>query len=281
MSARLPSMRGRTVLVTGAGSGIGRATLLRFAEAGATVIAADINTEAAERAAGLAEHFGGRALAYSVDVGDAESMQTLADASARDTDGVDVMINNAGIGVSGAFLQTQDADWEQILNVNLWSVVRGTRLFAQQMVERGNGGHIVNLASMAAYTPLPDMSAYATTKAAVRMLSDCVRMELQPHGIRVSCICPGVVDTPITTSTQFVGVDAAEQERRRQLAKRVYQRRNLKPEAVAVAIMDAVARGRDEVVVGTEAAAARWMNRLAPGTLRRLAGASGRGVFDR
>lgn len=264
------TLTGMTVVVTGAGSGIGRETLLRFAEAGANVAAADINFEAAERSVMLAGHFGNLAKAYETDVGNASSMRSLAGNVQKDFGVADVVINNAGIGLSGPFLSTTDEDWERVLNVNLWSVIRGSRLFAQHMVTAGMPGHIVNVASMAAFTPMRDMSAYATSKAAVQMLSDCMRTEFVDYGIHVSCICPGMVDTAITTSTRFVGVDGSEQQRKREAVKQLYQRRNLKPKAVAEAIYKAVANRQEEVLVGTEAHASRWLNRIAPAAARRL-----------
>jgi NAD(P)-dependent dehydrogenase (short-subunit alcohol dehydrogenase family) len=115
------------------------------------------------------------------------------------------------------------------------------------------------------------LSAYATTKAAVAMLSDCLRAELADQGIRVTSVCPGVIDTPITGSTRFVGVAEEEQARRRDSARRFYGRRNLKPKAVASAILRALDNGQPEVLVGSEAHGARLLSRLSPALSRRLA----------
>lgn len=262
---------GQLVLVTGAGSGIGRETLLQFAELGADVVAVDIDAEAAERSAGLARLLDANAYAYAVDVGDAEAMAGLAAQVHESIGVVDVLVNNAGIGMAGSFLDTDVADWERVLRVNLWGVIHGSRLFARQMVERGAGGTIVNVASGLAYTPTRSLPAYATSKAAVRMLSDCLRAELHDAGLRVVSVCPGIVDTGITESTRFVGTDSGEEQRLRDSAKALYQRRNLKPAAVARAIVAAVRGGRDEVPVGAEAHAGRWLSRAAPSLMRRLA----------
>ena len=183
----------------------------------------------------------------------------------------DVVINNAGIGLSGRMLDTSTADWDQLLRVNLWSVILGSKLFALQMLAAGKAGHIVNVASAAAFTPTRALPAYATTKAAVLMLTDCLRAELADQRIRVTSVCPGLIDAAITRNSRFVGVSAEEQDRQRARAKKLYARRNLKPSAVAAAILDAVRTGKSEVLVGAEAHATRLLGRFLPGLSRRLA----------
>lgn len=264
-------MSGKLVVVTGAGAGIGRQTLLAFAEQGASVVAADIDTAAAERSAELARLLGVESWARTVDVGSSEQMEALAHWVDSELGAPDIVVNNAGIGLSGGMLDTSVADWDRLLRVNLWSVILGSKLFAAQMIAAGKRGHIVNVASAAAFSPNRALPAYATTKAAVLMLSDCLRGELADRHIRVVSVCPGLVDTGITTSTRFVGVSDEEQEKRRSRARRLYGRRNLKPEAVAHAILDAVTRNRSEVLVGAEAHAFRFVSRFLPGLSRRLA----------
>jgi NAD(P)-dependent dehydrogenase (short-subunit alcohol dehydrogenase family) len=198
-------------------------------------------------------------------------MEKLA-ARTADQHGVpDVVVNNAGIGLAGSFLDTTPEDWKQVLDVNLWGVIHGCRLFGRQMVERGQGGHIVNTASAAAFQPSRALPAYSTSKAAVLMLSECLRAELAPHGIGVSAICPGLVNTPITGSARHAGVDEDEQERRRTSAARLYRLRNYPPEKVARAVLRAVQRDTAVVPVTPEARGARLLSRLSPGALRALA----------
>ncbi|MEV6005711.1 SDR family oxidoreductase [Streptomyces sp. NPDC051976] len=263
---------GQLVLVTGAASGIGRATAFAFAEAGARVIAVDRDTEGAARTAELSRLIGAPdAWPETVDVSDGEAMEKLA-ARTADTHGVpDVVVNNAGIGLAGAFLDTTPEDWKQVLDVNLWGVIHGCRLFGRQMVERGQGGHIVNTASAAAFQPSRALPAYSTSKAAVLMLSECLRAELAPHGIGVSAICPGIVNTPITGSARFAGVSEEEQDRRRARSARLYGLRNYPPEKVARAILHAVQRNTAVVPVTPEARGARLLSRLSPGALRAFA----------
>lgn len=263
---------GQLVLVTGAGSGIGRATAFAFAEAGARVVAVDRDAESAARTAELSRLVGApEAWAETVDVSDEQAMEKLAAKVAAEYGVVDVLVNNAGIGLSGSFLDTTAEDWRKVLDVNLWGVIHGCRLFGRQMAERGQGGHIVNTASAAAFQPSRALPAYSTSKAAVLMLSECLRAELAGRGIGVTAICPGIVNTGITSTARFAGVDAEEEKRRQKRSARLYGLRNYPPEKVADAILRAVVRDDAVVAVTPEARGARLLSRLMPGALRALA----------
>lgn len=263
---------GQLVLVTGAASGIGRATAFAFAEAGARVVAVDRDAEGAARTADMARLVGApEAWGECVDVSDEQAMEKLAEKVAAEYGIVDVLVNNAGIGLSGAFLDTSAEDWKKVLDVNLWGVIHGCRIFGKQMAERGQGGHIVNTASAAAYLPSRTLPAYSTSKAAVLMLSECLRAELASKSIGVSAICPGIVNTNITATSRFAGVDEAEEKRRQERSSRLYGLRNFPPEKVADAILRAVVRNEAVVPVTPESKGALWMSRFAPRTLRRLA----------
>ncbi|MFF4256415.1 SDR family oxidoreductase [Streptomyces sp. NPDC001663] len=263
---------GQLVLVTGAGSGIGRATAFAFAEAGARVVAVDRDAEAAARTAELSRLLGApKAWAETADVSDEQAMEKLADKVSAEYGVVDVLVNNAGIGLSGSFFDTSPEDWKKVLDVNLWGVIHGCRLFGKQMAERGQGGHIVNTASAAAYQPSKALPAYSTSKAAVLMLSECLRAELAGQGIGVSAICPGFVNTNITSTARFAGVDADEEKRRQKKSARLYGLRNYPPEKVADAILRAVVRNGAVVPVTPEARGAHLMSRFTPRALRAIA----------
>ena len=263
---------GQLVLVTGAGSGIGRATAFAFAEAGARVIAVDRDAESAARTAEMSRLIGApEAWAETVDVSDEQEMEKLADKVHAEYGVLDVLVNNAGIGLAGSFFDTTSDDWRRVLDVNLWGVIHGCRLFGRRMAERGQGGHIVNTASAAAYQPSRALPAYSTSKAAVLMLSECLRAELAGQGIGVTAICPGLVNTNITSTAAFVGVDAAEEKRRQNRSARLYGLRNYPPEKVADAILRAVVRDEAVVAVTPEARGARVLSRFAPRVLRAVA----------
>ncbi|MEU7335809.1 SDR family oxidoreductase [Streptomyces sp. NPDC007074] len=263
---------GRLVLVTGAGSGIGRATAFAFAEAGARVVAVDRDAEGAARTAEMSRLIGSPdAWAETVDVSDEHAMEKLAEKIHGEYGVVDVLVNNAGIGLSGSFFDTTPEDWRKVLDANLWGVIHGCRLFGGRMAERGQGGHIVNTASAAAYQPSKSLPAYSTSKAAVLMLSECLRAELAGQGIGVSAICPGFVNTNITSTAHFAGVDATEEKRRQKKAARLYGLRNYPPEKVADAILRAVVRNQAVVPVTPEARGARLLARFSPRALRAVA----------
>ncbi|MFF1319779.1 MULTISPECIES: SDR family oxidoreductase [Streptomyces] len=263
---------GQLVLVTGAGSGIGRATAYAFAEAGARVVAVDRDAESAGRTAEMSRLIGApEAWAETVDVSDEQAMEKLAARVAAEYGVVDVLVNNAGIGLSGSFFDTTPEDWKKVLDVNLWGVIHGCRLFGKQMAERGQGGHIVNTASAAAFQPSKALPAYSTSKAAVLMLSECLRAELAGQDIGVTAICPGLVNTNITSTAHFAGVDAEEEKRRQKRSARLYGLRNYPPEKVADAILRAVVRGEAVVPVTPEARGAYLMSRFTPRALRRIA----------
>lgn len=262
----------RLVLVTGAASGIGRATALAFAKAGARVVAVDRDAQGAVRTADAARVAGAAAAwAETVDVSDEQAMEKLAQKVTTEYGTVDVLVNNAGVGLSGPFLATTSDDWRKVLDVNLWGVIHGCRIFGGLMAGRGQGGHIVNVASAAAYLPTRTLPAYSTSKAAVLMLSECLRAELAGRDIGVTAICPGVVNTNITATARFAGVDEMEEKRRQKKTARLYGLRNYPPEKVAEAILRAVVRNQAVVPVTPESRGARLLSRLAPGVLRAFA----------
>ncbi|WP_086828822.1 SDR family oxidoreductase [Allokutzneria sp. NRRL B-24872] len=257
----------KLIVITGAGSGIGRATAEAFAEQGADVIACDINEVAAKDTVRRM----GSGAAYQVDVSDEAAMRRFADTVLADHGIPDIVVNNAGIGVAGPFLDTSTEQWKRVLDVNLWGVIHGCRFFGAAMAERAEGGHIVNVASAAAYTPTQVLPAYATTKSAVLMLSECLRAELAHNGIGVSAICPGLINTNIAATTTYVGASDAEQAAFRERAVQSYQARNYPPERVAAQILRAVLRNAPLVPVNAEARVAFALSKVSPGALRAFA----------
>src|SRR3569833_3002667 len=180
------------VLVTGAGSGIGRAVAQVFAARGAHVIAVGLGDAELSETRTLITTVGGRCDTYSVDVSDEAAMQALAQAVHKKVGAVDVLINNAGIGAAGRFLETTTATWERVWAVNVKGVMLGCKLFLPAMIAHGRG-HVVNIASMAGYFASPEMPVYAASKSAVLGFSESLRADMVSKGIGVSAICPGIV----------------------------------------------------------------------------------------
>jgi NAD(P)-dependent dehydrogenase (short-subunit alcohol dehydrogenase family) len=270
MSSQTPAFAGKVVVVTGAGSGIGRAIALGFAANGGTVVAADIDEAAAQRTCSVITSHGAPAVAAQVDVASAASMEQFASRVRAEAGVPDIVVNNAGIAIVGPFLDHTEEDWDRIVGVNLLGVARGCRLFGAQMVERGGGGHLVNIASTAAWAPTSALPAYSATKAAVRMLSECLRAELAPHGIGVTAICPGFTSTSIARNAHFVGVPAEDESARRAAAADGLAMRRFPPEKVALAVMRAVLADKPVVPVNAEAWITYAMSRAAPSVLGRL-----------
>jgi NAD(P)-dependent dehydrogenase (short-subunit alcohol dehydrogenase family) len=229
-------------------------------------VGADLDAGAAARAAdGIVKDLGGTAWAVQVDVANIDQMEDFSRNIISQYGVPDIVVNNAGIAVAGPFFDHTVDDWRRTIDVNLWGVIHGCRLFGAAMVERGEGGHIVNVASLAAFAPSRMLPAYSVSKAAVRMLSDCLRAELDGHGIGVSAICPGFVSTPIAGNATYVGQD------RREEAVRGLERRRYPPERVAAHILRAVHRNQATVPVNLEGKMGYVLSRISPRAMRRLA----------
>jgi short-subunit dehydrogenase/pimeloyl-ACP methyl ester carboxylesterase len=265
-------LRGKLALVTGAGAGIGRATALELARKGArAVMIVDRDLAAAKETAAAVRDIGVDAAVYQADVGDETAMNKLA-AQVNDEHGVvDILVNNAGIGMAGRFLETTPAHWDNILSVNLRGVLNGSRAFGTQMVDRGQGGTIINVSSAAAFLPSKSMIAYGTTKAAVLAFSESLRADLADEGITVTAVCPGFVNTNIAKSTVYAGMSADEQERARQKADAAYRRRNYTPEATAKAIVKAIKTGPPVLPIAAESRVGYALRRISPSLLWLLA----------
>lgn len=263
---------GKLALVTGAGAGIGRATAVELARGGARkIVLADRDRVAAAETADAVRAACAEAAVYQVDVSDEDAMNELA-AQVRNEHGVvDILVNNAGIGMAGRFLETSSANWEDIMGVNVGGVISGSRAFGAQMVERGEGGTIINVASAAAFLPSKSMVAYSTTKAAVLALSESLRADFADEGISVTAVCPGFVNTNIAKSTIYAGMDAQQQERARGKADAAYRRRNFTPEATAKAIVKAIKTGPAVLPIAAESRIGYAMRRISPGAVRLFA----------
>lgn len=254
------------VVITGAGSGIGRATALRCAGFGARQVACvDIDSQSAQATAAACLERGAQASSWTCDVSRSAAVHELAEAIERQGGPVDVLVNNAGVGIGGPFLQASDEDWDWLMGVNLNGVAYGCRAFGARMLQRRRG-HVVNIASGAAYVMSRDLAAYCASKAAVVALSRCLRADWSPAGVGVSAVCPGVIDTPIAAHSRVVG-ELAERPERTARALRFGH----SPDLVAKAIVRAVERNQELVPVGVESELAYRLLPFVPGRLQGLA----------
>lgn len=265
-------VRGKLALVTGAGAGIGRATALELARNGAAkVVIVDRDLAAADDTARAVRDAGAQSAVYQVDVTDEAAINDLAAQVRNDHGVVDILVNNAGIGMAGRFLETTSQHWDDIMAVNVRGVINGSRAFGAQMVERGEGGTIINMSSAAAFLPSKSMVAYSTTKAAVLGFSEALRADLADEGITVTAVCPGFVNTNIAKSTVYAGMSAEEQEQAREKADATYRRCNFTPEATAKAIVKSIRTGPAVLPVAAESRFGWAMRRISPSAIRLLA----------
>jgi NAD(P)-dependent dehydrogenase (short-subunit alcohol dehydrogenase family) len=264
-------MHGRVAFVTGGASGIGRALCGALVGRGASVVVADINGSAAAAVAReLTERGPGSASSVALDVADARGFQQAVDEVHAQQGRLDLAFNNAGIGVGGPTEELSLAHWERTLDVNLRGVVHGVRAAYPLMIEQGFG-HIVNTASLAGLTPFPFGVAYAMTKHAVVGLSVSLRVEARAHGVRVSAVCPGVIDTPILDAegppdlprTRLAG-------RGRELFIHSNRGPAYPPERLAEDVLRGVERNRAIIVAPARARAAWIANRIAPWLVERM-----------
>jgi NAD(P)-dependent dehydrogenase (short-subunit alcohol dehydrogenase family) len=227
---------GKVVVVTGAGSGIGRSSATLFAKLGAKVHVADLNGESAQAVAGEIEAQGGRAVAHTVDVTDPDAAAALAQRVFDEDGRVDVLHSNAGIGHAADIAETTVEDWQRVIGVNLLGMAYVVQAFVTRMIGQGGRSSIVNTASMAGLVAAPGMAPYSASKFGVVGMSESLNAELKEHGIHVCAICPGIIDTPITRSAIMRG----EFAERREQAVEFYRKRGASPDQVAEAVVAAV-----------------------------------------
>jgi NAD(P)-dependent dehydrogenase (short-subunit alcohol dehydrogenase family) len=191
------SFAGKVAVVTGGGSGIGRALVLALGREGARVAVADIDEADARETTRLAAAAGAETLAVRTDVTDRREVEALADRVYERFGATHILCNNAGVVVHGGLETATWEDWHWVVGVNLWGVVHGLLAFVPRMIEGGEGGHVVNTASMAGLIASQGLGVYNTTKYAVVGLSETLAKDLRPHHIGVTVVCPMGVATRI------------------------------------------------------------------------------------
>jgi NAD(P)-dependent dehydrogenase (short-subunit alcohol dehydrogenase family) len=259
------NLSGKTVLVTGAGSGIGKATALAFARRGASLALCDVDEDGLTETATESRGLGREVLAQRVDVANRDQMRDFAAAVHARIEAVDILMNNAGVGLTAGFLDTTLEDWDWIMSINLRGVVHGCHFFVPPMVARGRGGHVVNVASSASFVGTELLAAYSTMKFAVLGLTEALRDELGRHRIGVTAVCPGVINTAIARTSRMRGLYATPAAQQHMIE--MFARRNYTPERVAENILKAVQRGRVVAPIAAEAWLMYYLKRFAPGLL--------------
>ena len=261
------SFRDKVAVVTGAASGIGRALAIQLAERGADLALVEVNEAALAETADAVAKTGRRATIHVADVADAARMERLPAEVVAEHDVVHLVVNNAGVSVTGTLEEQSLEDFRWIVGVNFWGVVHGCKFFLPALRaarEAGDEAHIVNVSSMFGLIGLPTQSSYCATKFAVRGFSEALWAELYDAGIGVTVVHPGGVRTNIVKTSR--SADPAAKERVAEL----FERRALAPEEAAKQILRAVQKNEMRVVICTEAYATDWVKRIAPVAVHRL-----------
>jgi NAD(P)-dependent dehydrogenase (short-subunit alcohol dehydrogenase family) len=267
----ITDFRNKNVLVTGAGGGIGLATAESFARRGARLFVTDISEPLLADACQRINTLGAECHRFICDVADAEALTALAGRIEAEHGALHVLVNNAGVGYVGGFLETGRDQWARIHRINVMGVVHGIAAFLPAMRTAGGARHIVNVASGAAVTPMPNMAAYSASKAAVRALSESLAVELDSTGgnaVRIHVVYPGIVNTPILANMSGYGANISETQVER--LARYYSTEGCPPAVCAEDIVRGVMSDRFHIYTGPKALLGALVARFIPGALRAI-----------
>ena len=267
----MQTLENARVLITGAGSGLGRACALAFAAQGARIAVSDLRLDAAQETVAILAAQGRDGLALTLDVTSEDSFVAAAEAVRQQWGGVDVLINNAGVATAGTVAESPIKQWQWVLDINLLGCVRGVRAVAPLM-QAQQAGHIVNVASFAGIANPPAMASYNAAKAAVISLSETLRFELFPH-IGVSVVCPSFFKTDLVNSGrgQVSEQEQASAPQMMQIVQRLMDKASVSAEDVAADIVAAVRQNRFLVMSHADARSQTRLKRLSPELYFRMA----------
>jgi len=257
--ADLMRLEGRTAVITGAGSGIGRAIAVSLARRGCHLALADIDEAGMAVTAELTR--GVRVSQHCLDVADRAAVAEFPDIVAAEHGGVDVLVNNAGVAVGGTFDQVCEEDFEWLFEINFWGVVRMTRAFLPLLRASGDG-RVVNLSSVYGLIAPPEQVAYVASKFAVRGFSEALRHEVEGSGVGVTVVHPGGVNTSIAEKARIpAGVTDEEIARRRERYRKLLR---MPPEIAGETIVRGIERRQSRILVGSDAKVISLIARVLP-----------------
>ena len=265
----MSKFKDRICVVTGAGSGIGRALALQLHERGAKLALADIQADNLAETAELIRDLGGKAFTKTLDVADQEAVFAFADQVKNEFDSVHLVVNNAGVGLgSGPLWDTEIEDFKWLMNINFYGVLYGSKAFLPILKEQ-DWGHIVNISSLFGLVGVPDQTAYNASKFAVRGLTEALRHELKREESTVSCtsVHPGGIDTNITVNARVVNSELNAQEIKaahEEAVKNFKKLARTTPESAATQILKAVEKDKMRLLIGMDAKLLDLIQRFLP-----------------
>ena len=253
----MASANPKRIFITGGACGLGRALAERYARAGWRVCIGDLDAQRCADALAAIRVHSPSSHALACDVTRDDALQVAADWLRREWDGVDVVVNNAGVAQMGGIADTSLEDWRWVVDINLLGVVRGCKAFAPLLRAQG-GGQLVNIASMAGLVHMPQASVYNATKAAVVALSETLQLELEPDGIRVSVVCPAFFRTDLAKNMRAATPELEG------MTKRLVERARIGADEIADRIFEGIERGDPHILTHPEARRFWWLKRLLP-----------------
>ena len=265
----MKTLRGKNVVITGAGSGIGRALALQVADMGGNVAICDVSEAGLEETRRDAEKRGAKVFSMRVDVSKREAIETFAAASKAALGDADVIVNNAGVALSETIERMTDEDFRWLFDINFWGVVYGTRIFLPQLQTRPEA-HVVNISSVFGIIAVPTQSAYNASKFAVRGFTEALRQELVATNIRVTCVHPGGIRTNIARSGRHYADPSGKDTTSEQAAKRFDKVARTTPEQAAATIIDGILNEKPRVLIGNDARVIDAVARLFPSTYDKI-----------
>ena len=255
----------KRVFITGAGSGLGKALALRFAADGWRVAVTDVDLAAASQTLSEVLSAGGSGFADVCNVTSEESFAAIAARLQREWNGVDVLVNNAGVATKGTVAESSIEQWQWVLNINLLGCVRGARAIVPLLTEQGSG-HIVNIASFAGIANPPAMASYNAAKAAVISLSETLRHELEAQGVSVSVVCPSFFKTNLIATSRQASPEQGDEPSPQmdRIVQRLMEKSSITADSVAADIFDAVREKRFLVLVNADDKRQVLLKRVSP-----------------
>ncbi len=272
----MTEIRGKVAVVTGAASGIGRATAVALAREGARVAIADVDRAGLAETVKLVEAAGGTVSTYLLDVSSREAVYAFAQEIEGQFGGADIVINNAGVAQVASVEELAYDDFEWVMNIDFWGMVYGSKAFLPQLRKKG-GGHIVNVSSIFGLFSVPTQAAYNSAKFAIRGFTEALRHEMRGSGIEVSCVHPGGIKTNILRNARFL---QSVQTTERETAMSGFDKlARTTPDEAAQVIIKGIKKNKPRILIGMDAHIIDWFIRLLPGSYGKIMfrGEGGRG----